>query len=96
MSDVKKYGLRGDLPPEIEAIIDEYTNIDFDEAMKMLPSKEGEYKMTDFQGNCEVVKIKNMAISNAHPSNLFVVTDNDYYSLSIENGCHDFFWEKMK
>ena len=96
MVNAKKYGMHGDLPPEMEAIIDEYTNIDFDEAMKVLPSEEGDYKMTDFQGNCEVVKIENMAISKVHPPNLFVLTDNDYYSLSIENGCHEFFWEKIE
>jgi hypothetical protein len=59
-----------------------------------LPSSEGDYFMTHKIGIKKQVKIENLAISDKHPKNLHVFeSPQDYYALSVENGCDEYSWE---
>lgn len=62
-----------------------------------LPDEEGEYLIDDFTGKERKVQIENMKIDNnpQRPDNFHVIEGDDYYALSIENGCDEWLWAKV-
>lgn len=62
-----------------------------------LPNEEGIYLIDDNSGKERMVRIANLKMDNTsdRPDNFHVIEDNDYFSLSIENGCLEWKWAKV-
>jgi hypothetical protein len=62
-----------------------------------LPNEEGNYLIDDYSGKERKVRIENMKIDNhpERPDNFHVFENDDYYVLSLENGCSEWLWAKI-